>query len=414
MRVLLSAFACDPTFGSDEEVGWRWAIELLRSGHDVIVLTRASHRKSIEQAVSDTPELGGIEFRYIDLPLVHRYLSKINRRNHLYYYIWQVAATFEARRVIADQVIDLIHHVTWVSARQPSFMGLLGRPFWFGPVAGGDTVPFRLLGSMSFAEICYESLRVIVNLTNIINPLMYLTFLTADRIIVTSESTKKAMIPSFFLGKTSTRLAIGIDSNVTKLVACTVKTSPANSELRLLYLGRLLSLKGLQLIFPAVKTLVAKGVNVKLTIVGSGPAERRLKSLCSLLAFDSHIDWVGWVPKAEVEEWYATHDLLVFPSLRDSGGLTTLEAMCCGLPVLSLDLAGPGEILKGGGGLRVSTKGRSLSEISNAIACDIERFAVDAELRTLLREEALACADSYSWKRLVDDIYGPSRLGVGK
>ncbi len=413
MRVLLSAFACDPSFGSDEEVGWRWAIELRRSGHEVIVITRTSHRKSIEQAVAETPALEQIQFHYVDLPGVQRCLARINRRNHLYYFIWQAAATLAARRIIAAQQIDLIHHVTWVSARQPSFMGLLGRPFWFGPVAGGDTVPLRLLGSMSFNEKCYESVRVIINLTNFINPLMYLTFLTADRIFVTSESTRKSMVPAFFHGKTRTRLAIGIDAAPAKPGRSNIQSAPAGSELRLLYLGRLLSLKGLQLLLPAIKTLADKGVKITLTIVGCGPTEQRLKSLSSSLGLDQHIKWAGWVPKAEVEQWYARHDLLVFPSLRDSGGLTTLEAMRCGLPVLSLDLAGPGEILKSGGGMRVSTQGKSLPEISAGIAAAIECFAADAVLRTRLRNETLACVDAYSWTALVADIYG-SQLEMRK
>ena len=41
MRILLSAFACAPHSGSEPGVGWHWALELARLGHDVLVLTRA-------------------------------------------------------------------------------------------------------------------------------------------------------------------------------------------------------------------------------------------------------------------------------------------------------------------------------------------------------------------------------------
>jgi replication-associated recombination protein RarA len=54
MSVLLSAFACDPKYGSDEEVGWQWAKQLSNRGVDVTVITRRSHRIAIEDFVVKT------------------------------------------------------------------------------------------------------------------------------------------------------------------------------------------------------------------------------------------------------------------------------------------------------------------------------------------------------------------------
>ena len=44
MRILISAFACGPNHGSEDGVGWNWAIEAAKLGHEVIVLTQTKER----------------------------------------------------------------------------------------------------------------------------------------------------------------------------------------------------------------------------------------------------------------------------------------------------------------------------------------------------------------------------------
>lgn len=51
MKLLLSAYACEPGLGSEPGVGWNSALEAARF-HDVWVLTRAANRKAIEQVPS--------------------------------------------------------------------------------------------------------------------------------------------------------------------------------------------------------------------------------------------------------------------------------------------------------------------------------------------------------------------------
>jgi len=59
VRILLSAFACDPELGSESGVGWAWAYHLAKAGHDVRVLTFEGQRSSIENRLRelDLPQL---------------------------------------------------------------------------------------------------------------------------------------------------------------------------------------------------------------------------------------------------------------------------------------------------------------------------------------------------------------------
>src|SRR6185436_1448985 len=89
LKVLMSAYACEPGKGSEPEVGWQWALQMARF-HDVTVLTRANNRPAIETALR---ELEGKQplprFVYHDrsdaLLEVKRLLGSVQ----LYYLLWQ-------------------------------------------------------------------------------------------------------------------------------------------------------------------------------------------------------------------------------------------------------------------------------------------------------------------------------------
>ena len=48
LKILLSAYACEPNKGSEPEVGWQWALNLSEEGHDVYVITRTNNRRNID------------------------------------------------------------------------------------------------------------------------------------------------------------------------------------------------------------------------------------------------------------------------------------------------------------------------------------------------------------------------------
>ena len=67
MKVLIGAYACAPNTGSEGGVGWNWAVQAARHGHDVHVITRANNRTVIEEELRARP-IDGFTFHYYDLP----------------------------------------------------------------------------------------------------------------------------------------------------------------------------------------------------------------------------------------------------------------------------------------------------------------------------------------------------------
>jgi glycosyltransferase involved in cell wall biosynthesis len=111
--------------------------------------------------------------------------------------------------------------------------------------------------------------------------------------------------------------------------------------LRLLYVGRLLEWKGIDIALRAVRQLKRWQLDVRFTIVGDGPARSRLAKLAQKLELSEIVEWAGCIPQRAVGDHYRAADLFLFPSLRDSGGMAVLEALAHGLPVVCTELGGP-------------------------------------------------------------------------
>src|SRR5687768_6426183 len=74
MKILVSAYACDPTRGSEPGAGWNWVRQAARF-HDVWVITRAKNRRPIEDALREDP-LPSVRWIYFDLPRWARFWKR--------------------------------------------------------------------------------------------------------------------------------------------------------------------------------------------------------------------------------------------------------------------------------------------------------------------------------------------------
>ena len=348
-RVLLSAYACEPGRGSEPGVGWSWARELAALGHRVTVITRAANRQAIEQL----PQLpaGKLAFIYYDLPRWIQHGRGYPGGRALYYVLWQYFAARHIRRLFPAPPFDVVQHVTYVSVRYPSFMGSLGIPFWFGPVSGGETVPPGLRRRFSAKERWREWIRSVSNRLVPLDPLMRRTFRQAERILVTPDTL--SLVPRQWRHKASVQLAIGLSDD--DLHNVRHKADRSSRHIHLLYVGRLLEWKGVDIAVRAVHIVKQSHPEVSLTIIGDGPARSRLAALSRELGLQQQVRWVGWLPRQALAHHYHTSDVLLYPSLRDSGGMVVLEALAHGLPVVCIGLGGPGIIVNSTCGRTIAT-----------------------------------------------------------
>ncbi|MBQ0799824.1 MAG: glycosyltransferase family 4 protein [Porticoccaceae bacterium] len=399
MNILLSAYACEPNKGSEPGVGWNWAIELAKLGHQVHVITRANNKRSIIAALSEAP-CDNLHFTYYDLPDWLKSWKKGARGVHLYYFLWQIGIYSVAKRLVKKHSFDVIHHVTFVSVRQPSFLGLLGVPFIFGPVGGGERTPFRLRKSYPPRGCLIDAIRDLANLWVKFSPLMRMTFHTATKIYVTSEDTCH-LIPKKFHNKTSVQLGIALDISPQK----PIKKFEIWPEPRVLYVGNLLYWKGVHLALRSFSLLLKHLPESRLTILGKGPDKLWLKNLSCQLGIEHAVEWLEWMPRGGLDEVYQGHDVLLFPSLHDSGGMVVLEAMGNGLPVICLSLGGPGVIVDETCGYTIDTNGCTELQVVKKLGDALKKHLGSSKLNGELSEGVLRRAKQLSWANQVFTVY---------
>lgn len=409
-RILVSAYACEPGKGSEPGVGWNWALTLARSGHKVWVLTRKNNALTVDPELSrlDSAIRSNLEFIYYDLPKWARWWKKGGRGVRLYYLFWQWGAYLKARRLHARVGFDRVHHATFVSVRQPSFMGGLGIPFVFGPVGGGEHAPWSLRRDFGLRGWLLDGVRDLANALVQWDPMMWRTFRQAERIYVTSEQSR-ALVPARYRHKTEVRLAIGIEGEPQHdALAADVPAAP-----RFLYLGRFLYWKGMHLGMRAFAAYLKRTPSARLSMIGTGPDELRLRRLAHELGIEASVDWSPWVRQAELGDVYRAHHALLFPSLHDSGGMVALEALQHGLPVVCLKLGGPGVIVDDTCGVAVDAEGGGRQALVSRLATALHTVTDPANDLARMRAGARARAGAFSWDALVASVYGATHATVG-
>jgi glycosyltransferase involved in cell wall biosynthesis len=172
----------------------------------------------------------------------------------------------------------------------------------------------------------------------------------------------------------------------------------------------LLEWKGLDLALHAVSQLRQSLPEIRFTVVGDGPASTRLHTLAEELGLSEIVEWVPWVPHHRTQEYYRAADVFLFPSLRDSGGMTVLEVMAHGVPVVCTDLGGPGVIVNQYCGRAVSTAGRSREQLVSGLVEALREIATTPALHDSLAAGASARARQFKFESLVASLHPPVAL----
>lgn len=104
----------------------------------------------------------------------------------------------------------------------------------------------------------------------------------------------------------------------------------------MLYVGRLAREKNLSVLLQMAARCFAADPSLRLWLVGDGPYRAECKELARHLGIGDRVRFVGFVPRAEVDRYYAAADIFVFPSITETQGLVVQEAMSYGLPAVAI------------------------------------------------------------------------------
>jgi len=173
----------------------------------------------------------------------------------------------------------------------------------------------------------------------------------------------------------------------------------------LLFVGRCLSCKGLDLGLQIFAKILLVKPDVTLTVVGDGEEKKRWMALAKNLGVDASIEWLGWLSKADVQRLYPKYDVFFFPSLRDSGGFVVLEALQHGLPVVCFKLGGPGVLVDDTCGKAViadSDIQKTISDYAEAVLDTLLLGMKCPQMQNQCRQRV----QFFTWDSLIKRIYG--------
>ncbi len=338
LRVLISAYACEPDKGSEPGVGWNWARQMSR-WHDVWVLTRANNRSAIE-AASPAADHGRLHWAYLDLPRWARFWKRGSRGIQAYYYLWQMAAWRMGVRLHREVGFDLLHHVTFGKYWVPSYLGFLPVKSILGPLGGGECTPRALAGTFSPRGHRFERKRDLVRSLAGWDPVLRATLRRASLVAATTEESRQTLER---LG--AGRLVVEAQCGVTDAELAFFGRFPLRTErpFRLISIGRLLHWKGFHWGLQAFARFHKACPESEYWIVSSGPEAGALKQLAAELGIAQCVTFWGRLPElADVYGKLAQADVLVHPAAHEAFGNVCLEALAAGRPVICLDAGGPG------------------------------------------------------------------------
>ncbi|MBE6742106.1 MAG: glycosyltransferase family 4 protein [Ruminococcaceae bacterium] len=106
----------------------------------------------------------------------------------------------------------------------------------------------------------------------------------------------------------------------------------------LLFVGRLMWYKNIQMILDACKLLKNDGIDFRMIMLGIGPDEGAIKKYTRKLALDDRVIFTGQIiNRKDIQIYYGAADLLVFPSTFDTNGLVVREAAACATPSILVE-----------------------------------------------------------------------------
>lgn len=325
--IVVTAYAVDPTKGSEDGMGWNFS-QQLGEQFDVIVYTRENNViKACEYN-----KYKNIKYKGYDLPYFLRFWKKGKRFSLLYYFLWQIGLALHIRseRKNYDLAYNLNFHNDWT----PTFLWITNLPYIWGPVGHHPRIPRTFM---------YEDTSYVLEVCKYLVKQYFWRISLIHRTAIKRASHIFTMHSDSFrvMSKVSDKVSIETSVASSAMVQDHDRESTKTSTFTLLFVGRLVSLKGVMIL---LDVMIRLPINYKLRIIGDGPLDSVLKDKIEAYNLEDRVIIIPWMERNEVLKEYKKADAFFFPSF-EGAGMVVVEAMSMALPVICFNNSGPGEII---------------------------------------------------------------------
>lgn len=393
MRVLYSAFECNPEMGSDAYVGWSW-VKQMSKDNEVHVLTNNKNRESIEKFTTKNSDISA-NFYYVKLPTILEKIFKGRKGYFASYVVWQWFSYRKALELSKNIQFDIIHHISIADFRIVGLLWKLGIPYVFGPVGGGQSTPDQLKDYVHRYKN-KEKIRDLINCFSISLPIYKAGIRKAAAVYVSNDETIEVMRKHIGNKVTLHQMCeLGVDEeylNERKNLRHLRK-----DKVHILMSGRMMYRKGIELLLDALLKLETE-IPYVIDLYGGGHQIEEVKKQIADRSLEKNVIMHGKIPFGEMLEVYAKADIFVLPSLRETTGTAVIEAMANKLPVVALNQNGVKYLVQNDAGILVNidTKEETIENLAKA-------------LKTLIENESICIAmgnsgyerlrENYTWEK---------------
>ena len=407
MKILITACACTPFAGSENYVGWS-VVQCLAKHHELWVITSGRNQSDIERATAEGMVLPNVTFAYSHRPgpwHSNAMLARLQSWNE--YRKFTKAALILGRELHQSVKFDLVHHVTITTWRIGLPFWRLGIPFVWGPIGGGEQFPFKLYSILSRSSKIFELVRSMSNVVSTYSPAVRNCARHAAHITAANDETKQRLLK---LRRKESGVSVLSQAFYSRAridgYSAPESQRKLSGPLRFFAGGMVEGRKGVALAFAALARLKRQGLEFSYCVGGIGPELRHLHGLVEYFGLRENVVFGIWKGTDYANQLASSH-IYLLPSLRESTGLTMMEAMLAGCVPIIADCGGPALIVTETCGWKIPVGNAAAMIDGLAAAID----AADKDRSILQRKGAEArkrIATGYSedaYYEAIDDIY---------
>jgi L-malate glycosyltransferase len=366
------AIVCYPTFGGSGVVATELGLELARRGHEIHFITYSQPVRlallnpNVYYHEVNVPEYPLFHFQPYELALSSKLVDMVKLYKiellHVHYAIPHAYAGYMAKQMLADEGINL-PMITTLHGTDITLVG--NHPFY------KTAVTFSINKSDFVTSVSQSLKEDTIKLFNIKNEIQ--------------------VIPNF----------IELDKNkIDPSISCRRSVMANENEKIITHISNFRKVKRIPDVIK-IFYKIQKEIPAKLMMVGDGPEKEKAEYLCQELGIQDKVIFFG--NSNEIDKILSFSDLFLLPSETESFGLAALEAMAWGVPVISSNSGGLGEVNFDGISGYLSNVGKIKEMAENAL-----QILKDDAVLASFKKNALSVAEQFDIKNILpqyEDLY---------
>ncbi|MBN1796648.1 MAG: glycosyltransferase family 4 protein [Sedimentisphaerales bacterium] len=287
---------------------------------------------------------------------------------------WLLKSKKHYRKLLREKSYDLVH-------------AFFGFPSGYLCYKTTDKVPYII--SLRGSDVPGENVRL-QREYKLLAPLFKSIWKNAAALAACSEGLRKRAL-NFLPSADISVICNGVDAEKFKPNQAKSK----DDTFRLITVGRLSPTKRVDMLIDTVGILKAGGINVKLKVIGGGALKNQLKQTVLDKCLGDCVEIIGRVETQQMPQLYRQADIYVSATMQEGMSNAMLEAMACGLPIVTTKCEGLAEL--------VADNGTIVNMASaEAIAEAVKKLLDDKSMYISMSQSARHRAEQFTWKKVAD------------